>query len=106
MKLRIISLEVITFKSNSDLQVEFRDKKIFISACNFIGLLNETKDQWLDFKKKKSSISEVDILKKIDLRNNARKNKDYREADIIRNELLDNGVLIEDKDGKTTWKLK
>jgi cysteinyl-tRNA synthetase len=82
------------------------DKKIFISACNFVGLLNETKDQWLDFKKKKSSISEVDILKKIDLRNNARKNKDYREADIIRNELLDNGVSIEDKDGKTIWKYK
>ncbi len=82
------------------------DKKIFISACNFVGLLNETKDQWLDFKKKKSSISEVDILKKIDLRNNARKNKDYKEADIIRNELLDNGVLIEDKDDKTIWKYK
>jgi len=82
------------------------DKKIFISACNFVGLLNKTKDQWLDFKKKKSSISEVDILKKIDLRNNARKNKDYGEADIIRKELLDKGVLIEDKDGKTIWKYK
>ena len=82
------------------------DKKIFISACNFVGLLNETKDQWLDFKKKKSSISEADILKKIDLRDNARKNKDYREADIIRNELLDNDVLIEDKDGRTIWKYK
>jgi cysteinyl-tRNA synthetase len=82
------------------------DKKIFISACNFIGLLNETKDQWLDFKKKKSSISENDILIKINLRNEARKSKNYKEADIIRKELLDKGVLIEDKDDKTVWKFK
>ena len=82
------------------------DKKIFISACNFIGLLNETKDQWLEFKKIKSLISEQDIIKKIDLRNKARENKDYKEADRIRNELLDKGVLIEDKDGKTVWKFR
>ena len=82
------------------------DKKIFISACNFVGLLNETKDQWLEFKKKKALISEEDIIKEINLRNKARKNKDYKEADRIRNELLDKGVLIEDKDGKTVWKFR
>ena len=31
---------------------------------------------------------------------------DYKEADRIRDELLDKGVLIEDKDGKTLWKFK
>ena len=82
------------------------DKKIFISACNFIGILNQTKEEWLDFKKKKSLISEKDILEKIELRNKARENKDYKEADKIRGELLDKGVLIEDKDGKTSWKIK
>jgi len=82
------------------------DKDIFISACNFIGFLNETKEQWFNFKKKKSSINEEDILKKIELRNKAREDKDYKEADTIRNELLDKGVLIEDKDGKTIWKFK
>ena len=82
------------------------DKKIFISACNFIGILNQTKDEWLDFKKKKALISEKDILKKIQLRNKARDNNDYKEADKIRGELLDKGVLIEDKDGKTSWKIK
>jgi cysteinyl-tRNA synthetase len=82
------------------------DKKIFISACNFIGILNQTKKEWLDFKKKKSLISEEDILKKIELRNKARETKDYKEADKIRDELLDKEVLIEDKDGKTSWKIK
>ncbi len=82
------------------------DKEIFISACNFIGILNETKKEWLEFKKKKSLISEKDILIKIKSRDKARENKDYKEADKIRDELLDKGVLIEDKNGKTIWKIK
>ena len=82
------------------------DKVLFISACNFIGLLNETKEDWLKFKKNKVSISENEILIKINQRNEARVNKNYKEADKIRDELLDKGVLIEDKDGKTTWKFK
>ena len=82
------------------------DKILFISACNFIGLLNETKEDWLKFKKNKVSISENEILIKINQRNEARVNKNYKEADKIRKELLDKGVLIEDKDGKTTWKFK
>ena len=82
------------------------DKILFISACNFIGLLNETKEDWLKFKKNKVSISENEILIKINQRNEARVNKNYKEADKIRDELLDKGVLIEDKDDKTTWKFK
>ena len=82
------------------------DKNLFVTACNFIGILNKTKEEWLEFKKKKLSITEADILKKIELRNKAREDKDYKQADLIRDELLDKGVLIEDKDGKTIWKFK
>ena len=82
------------------------DKKLFVSACNFIGILNQTKEEWADFKKKKSLISEEDILIKIELRDKARENKDYKESDNIRAELLDKGVLLEDKNGKTFWKIK
>ena len=83
-----------------------KDKEIFVSACNFVGLLNETREQWLEFKKTRSSISENEILSKIELRNNARGSKDYELADKIRKELFDKGVLIEDKNGKTIWKYK
>jgi cysteinyl-tRNA synthetase len=82
------------------------DKGLFVLACNFIGILNKTKKEWLSIRKKKLLISKTEILKIIDLRNEARKHKDYKKADKIRNELLDKGVLIEDKDGKTIWKLK
>ena len=68
--------------------------------------MNETKEDWLKFKKSKVSISESEILFKINQRNKARINKNYDEADKIRNDLLDKGVLIEDKDGKTVWKFK
>ena len=83
-----------------------QDKEVFTTACNFIGLLSTTKDQWLKFKKEKSEISEEEILSKIKERDIARKDKDYKLSDKIRDELLKKGVLIEDKDGKTTWKLK
>ena len=82
------------------------DKQIFNSACNFIGLLQETKEEWLNYKKDKAQISEEEINNKIELRNKARLNKDYKEADNIRDYLLDKGVLIEDKDGTTIWKFK
>ena len=55
---------------------------------------------------KKIYMVEQEILLKIEERNKARENKNYKLSDKIRDELLDKGVLIEDKDGKTTWKLK
>ena len=82
------------------------DKSLFVSACQFVGLFNQNKDEWLSFKTSRASISEKEISQKIDDRNKARENKNYEEADKIRNDLLDKGVLIEDKDGKTTWKFK
>jgi cysteinyl-tRNA synthetase len=82
------------------------DKQIFNSACNFIGLLQETKEEWLNYKKRKANISEAEIENKIALRIKARADKNYKEADDIRDYLLDKGVLIEDKDGKTIWKFK
>jgi len=82
------------------------DIELFVSACKFIGLFNENNEQWEKFKKDKALISENEIINKIELRNKARENKNYNEADRIRDELFDKGVLIEDKDGKTLWKFK
>ena len=51
---------------------DLKDKEIFTSACNFIGLLTETKSKWLDFKKSKLNISEKEIKDKILERDSAR----------------------------------
>ena len=46
------------------------------------------------------------ILEKIELRREARENKNYELADQIRNELLDMGIkLIDSKDGTTYEKV-
>ncbi len=79
---------------------------LFVSACKFVGLMNETSEQWNDFKKNRVSITEAEIKNFLSLRDKAREIKNYQEADRIRDELLDKGVLIEDKNGKTLWKFK
>ena len=77
----------------------------FISACHQIGLL-EDKQLWEDFKKSKVQVDENFINQKIKDRNEARKKGNYKLADALRKELDDNGVIIEDKEDKTTWKYK
>ncbi len=97
----IANLHKLYEKANKGENIE-----LFVSACKFIGLMNETIEQWNEFKKKRVSITESEIENMLSLRDKARENKNYKEADRIRDELLDKGVLIEDKDGKTLWKFK
>ncbi len=81
-------------------------KKLFLSGCKLIGLLEEDLGIWKKFKETKSKIDEKTIKSKIKDRENARKKGDYKLADNIRKDLEKNGVIIEDKGDKTTWKYK
>ncbi len=101
---RYISLLHKLFEKAKDGSMQ--DKEKFVAGCNFIGLLNETKDQWISFKKNKLQLSDNEINSMIIDRNKARDNKNYDLADKIRNDLMDKGILIEDKNGKTTWKIR
>ena len=59
----------------------------------------------LQLKSKKINI--VELKEKINLRNKARKNKDYFLSDKIRDELLNLGIEIKDNpDGSTGWSVK
>ena len=58
------------------------------------------------WKSKTNDIDENLINKLIEKRNEARNAKDFTEADRIRDELLNMDVILEDRDNKTTWKLK
>ena len=66
----------------------------------------EDKEKWNSYKKTNIKITEKEILNKIKERNIARKNKNFKLADNIRDELFENGILIEDKDDTTSWKYK
>jgi cysteinyl-tRNA synthetase len=81
-------------------------KSKFLKACNLIGLLEEDKKSWDDFKKRKSNIDENFINQKIKDRNDARTSGNYKQADLIRKELENKGVIIEDKENSTLWKYK
>ena len=83
-----------------------KSKKLFNYACRLLGLFDLSKDEWESFKKSKHQISEEIILKKIRQRVEARNEGNFKLADKIRDELLDNGIIIEDKKGKTNWKFK
>jgi len=78
----------------------------FLSACKQIGLLEEDKQSWENFKKSKVKVDENFINQKIRDRNDARKKGNYKLADILRKELEDSGVIIEDKQDQTIWKYK
>ena len=78
----------------------------FLTACKLIGLLEEDKQSWENFKKSKAKVDENFINQKIMDRNDARKKGNYKLADTIRKELETNGVVIKDKKDKTTWKYK
>jgi cysteinyl-tRNA synthetase len=50
-------------------------------------------------------LSDVDIDRKVAERNEARKQKDFKKADEIRQSLAAHGIVIEDKpDGTSRWK--
>jgi cysteinyl-tRNA synthetase len=55
---------------------------------------------------RRSDVSEADILSAIDARNAARKAKDFKESDRIRDELLAKGIVLKDGPSGTTWEVK
>ena len=91
---------------NAALKGDNKKKDSFNNACRLIGIFNEDKNNWEKYKRKSIKVSETFIIKKINERLQARKNGDFKLADKIRDELLKEGVLIEDKKDKTEWKYK
>ena len=78
----------------------------FYNSCKFLGILNSSYNDWDTWQPSDTNLDENLINELIAKRNQARNSKDFSEADRIRDELLNLGVILQDKDGKTTWKLK
>lgn len=57
-------------------------------------------------KGKKIDLSEEALLEKISQRQEARNNKDWATSDEIRDELAAKGIILEDKQDGTAWKIK
>lgn len=67
----------------------------------WLGLLQQDPEVW--FKGEKETEQE-EILSLIERRNQARADKDFAEADRVRNKLLAIGILLEDGPQGTTWR--
>ncbi len=63
-------------------------------------------DSVLGFQKKEEESLDADVEAKIKAREDARKNRQWAEADRIRDELLAEGIILEDTAGGTKWKRK
>jgi len=74
------------------------------------GLFREDPHQYFDQEReeglKRLGLSEQEILQWIEERESARKEKDWKRADEIRNALLLKGIILEDTPSGTHWKLK
>jgi cysteinyl-tRNA synthetase len=67
-----------------------------------LGLLQREPQEFLQGRP--AGVSEAWIEERIAARQAARKAKDYAAADRIRQELLERGIVLEDKGGMTTWR--
>ncbi len=68
-----------------------------------MGILQSNPEEYFQFDVN-GDISNSDINKLIEERNIARSNKDFSKADDIREKLLLKDIILEDKEGKTSWK--
>ena len=73
-----------------------------VLMAGFLGLLRIEPETW--FKGAAEDVNVVDIEQKITEREAARIAKDFAKADRIREELEDQGILLEDGPGGTTWR--
>jgi cysteinyl-tRNA synthetase len=69
--------------------------------ANYIGLLEQDVDVFFT---QGVELSDEIIAQKIAQRNQARKDKNFVLSDEIRDELVDKGIVLEDKANETTWR--
>ena len=85
--------------------LKIKCSRTLLKSANLLGLLNKTTDEWFALNNK-FTISENDIESLIQERDGARKSKDFKRADEIRDQLEENNVVLEDIDGQTIWRVK
>ena len=85
--------------------LKIKCSKTLLKSANLLGLLNKTTDEWFALNNQ-LTISENDIESLIQERDGARKSKDFKRADEIRDQLEENNVVLEDVGGQTIWRVK
>ena len=80
-------------------------KGALLASADVLGLLQQDVEAWFRWTPASgAALSDVAVDDLIAQRLAARKSKNFAEADRLRKELADNGVLLEDGAGGTTWR--
>ncbi len=75
------------------------------ASAQLIGLLQMTGAQWASFRPASFAVDESRVKGLIEARAAARKAKDFKESDRIRDELAAMGVVLKDSKDGTTWEI-
>jgi cysteinyl-tRNA synthetase len=67
--------------------------------------LQDSAETWASFRPASITIDDAKVKDLIDARNAARKSKDFKESDRIRDELVAMGVVLKDSKDGTTWEI-
>jgi len=77
------------------------------ASAQMMGLMQRTAAEWATWRPASLAIDETKVANLIEARHAARKARNFKEADRIRDEIAALGVELEDrKDGTTTWRVK
>jgi cysteinyl-tRNA synthetase len=82
------------------------DRAMFRAALNVLGLLQMTDTEWRSWRPQGATIDEAVLAMLIAARSAARSARDWGEADRLRAEIEDMGVVLKDSAEGTTWELK
>ena len=80
--------------------------KKFINSARLLGLMLSSPKEWMEWNVRENNLDEIKINELIEKRNLLRDQGNYSDADKIRDQLDELGIILEDKDGKTVWKQK
>ena len=75
------------------------------ASAQLIGLLRHTAAEWKSLRPAAISVDEGKVASLIEARAAARKAKDFKESDRIRDELAAMGVVLKDSKDGTTWEI-
>ena len=75
------------------------------ASGQLIGLLQHRAEEWSSFMPASMEIDEAAVARLIEARAAARKAKDFKESDRIRDELTSMGVVLKDSKKGTTWEI-
>ena len=81
-------------------------KSKLILLGSLMGILQEDPKSWFEINQSNKDFNKEEIDNLISERNEAKINKDYAKADMIRDELMNKGIEIMDSSSGTSWKVK